>query len=228
MSSVTVQPRRRTPGAAPYRLLAGVEVALAAVAVVLDLLIPALVILALAGVSLAARRQRPDTLGFHRLARPWRTAGAVALVVLGWSALQLAVLMPALEHLTGRQQDLSTFADLEGDVRLLALLLVASWTLAALGEETACRGYVLTRASEAVGGGLAGTVVGVLVAALLFGLLHTEQGVVGVVVTFLDGLLFGWLRVHHGSVWAAVLGHGFSNTLGLVVFFAWGPVGALW
>jgi len=41
-------------------------------------------------------------------------------------------------------------------------------------------------------------------------------------------LFFGWLRFHYGSVWAAVLAHGFSNTLGLLVFFTWGSMGGLW
>ena len=65
-------------------------------------------------------------------------------------------------------------------------------------------------------------------AAVLFAAIHTEQGTVGVAVTFLDGLFFGWLRFHYGSVWAAVLAHGFSNTLGLLVFFTWGSMGGLW
>ena len=48
--------------------------------------------------------------------------------------------------------------------------------------------------------------------------------VIGVAVTTLDGVFLGWLRLRYGRVWAAVLAHGFSNTIGLVTFFLVGPV----
>ena len=57
-------PRRRQ--GTFWTALAAVEVVLAAVAVVLDLLIPTIVVLALAGLSLALRREGPATLGFRR------------------------------------------------------------------------------------------------------------------------------------------------------------------
>jgi membrane protease YdiL (CAAX protease family) len=217
-------------GTRPSRHLrwAGLEVTAAVTAVVLDLLIPALVILVVAVLSLALRRQRPASLGFHRLRAPIRTAGAVALLVAGWSILQVGVVMPLLERVTGETQDFGVFDDLQGDVGLLVLLVVASWILGALVEETAFRGFVVTRVTELFGGHDAAKLIAVIGAALLFAAIHTEQGVVGVAVTFLDGLFFGWLRFHYGSVWAAVLAHGFSNSLGLLVFFMWGPVGGLW
>jgi uncharacterized protein len=207
---------------------AGLEVAAAAAAVVLDLLIPALAILAVAALSLVFRRQSPASLGFHRLAAPVRTTGVVALLVVGWSLLQVGLVMPILERATGETQDFGVFADLQGDVGLLVMLLVASWLLGALVEETAFRGFVVTRLTDLIGGRVAAKVVAVIGAAALFSAIHTEQGAVGLAVTFLDGLFFGWLRFHYASVWAAVLAHGFSNTLGLLVFFMWGSMGGLW
>ena len=49
-----------------WRVVAALEVVLAAVAVVADRVVPTFVILVLAGLSLAARRRSPATLGFHR------------------------------------------------------------------------------------------------------------------------------------------------------------------
>ncbi|MBF4764495.1 CPBP family intramembrane metalloprotease [Nocardioides islandensis] len=221
--STTVENRR-----ASLLWWSGLELTAAVVAVALDLLVPAFVIVAVSAVSLALRRQRPDSLGFHRLPAPVRTAGTVALLVLAWSVAQVGLVMPVLERVTGETQDFGLFADLEGDVGLLLVLLAASWTLGALVEETAFRGLVVTRLTEVLGGGAPATWIAVLGAALLFAAIHTEQGVVGLAVTFLDGLFFGWLRFHYRSLWAAVLAHGFSNTLGLLVFFTWGTVGGLW
>jgi membrane protease YdiL (CAAX protease family) len=208
-------------------MLAGAEVALATVLVLGDVLVPAVLLLAVAALSLAVRRERPASLGFARLARPGRVAGQVLVLTAGWSVLQLGLVMPVLEHLTGHRQDLSAFEDLQGDAGLLAGLVLASWTLGTV-EETVFRGYLPSRVTELLGSGPAGVVAAVLVSSVLFGLIHTEQGVVGVVVTFFDALYFSWLRHRHGSVWAAVLGHGSSNTIGLVTFFLVGPVYGLW
>jgi membrane protease YdiL (CAAX protease family) len=68
----------------------------------------------------------------------------------------------------------------------------------------------------------------VLVSSALFGLIHTEQGTVGVLLSAVDAVLFCALRLHYRSLWASVLAHGFSNTIGLTAYFLVGPVFALW
>ena len=207
---------------------AGVEVALAATAVLLDLFLPTLALLVLAGVSLGVRREHWSSLGFHRLPAGWRTVGLVLGLAVAWTGVQLALIMPLAEHLTGERQDVSAFAEVEGDLPLLLILLAVTWTLAAVGEETAYRGYLLTRVTEVLGSGRAATVAAVLASSVLFGLAHTEQGLVGVVLTTVDALFFSWLRFRLGTLWAPVLAHGFNNTIGLVAYFFVGPIYALW
>ena len=210
-------PRPRLPA------LAALEVAVVAAVVLLDLAIPSLVIVAVAGLSLAVRRNRPASLGFHRLARPGRTITVVVGVMLVWTVVEFGLVMPVLNRVTGSEQDLSGFDELHGDLGLLLVLLALSWTLAAVGEEAAFRGYLLTRANEA-----GGSVLAVVVSSVLFGLLHTEQGVVGVLLSTLDAVLFAGLRLWSGSVWASVVAHGTGNTVGLVTVFLVGPVHGLW
>lgn len=211
-----------------WAMVAVVELALATVAVLRDLFIPTILILGLAALSLLVRRRGPASLGFHRVAHPWRMAGEVFAVMIGWSLLQLGLFMPVLNHVTGKKQDLSGFADLEGSVGLLAAYLLATWTLAALGEETVFRGYLQTRITDVVGSGRAGVAVAVVATSLLFGVLHSEQGLIGVLVVALDAVLFSLLRLRYGSVWASVLGHGFNNSVGLVAFFLVGPIYGFW
>jgi membrane protease YdiL (CAAX protease family) len=198
-------------------------VAVAAVVVVWDLLVPTLVILGIAALSATLRREGPAALGFVRVQRPGRLAVQVLALTIGWTAVQLGLVMPIAERVTGTRQDVSGFATVQGDPAVLGVLLLLSWTLAAVGEETAYRGYLFTRARESLG-----LVAAVVVPSVLFGLAHTEQGAVGVVLTTLDAVALTWLRLHYGTLWAAVLGHGFNNTIGLVTFFLVGPVGALW
>ena len=220
------------PSGATLRLrsAAGLEVALAALVIVLDVAIPTLVVLAMAGISLAIRRQGPRSLGFRRMGSPLRATGSIFVLTLGWTLLQFGLVIPLANRVTGSRQDVSAFSDLEGNTALFLVLLLASWTLAALGEEAVCRGYLPTRVQETVGDSSSGTPgwLAFLLPAALFAALHTEQAAVGVLVTFLDGLFFMWLRVRHDTIWASVLAHGFNNTIGLSAFYLVGPLYGLW
>lgn len=211
------------------RAAALAELGLAAVCVVADLFLPTILLILLAGASLRVRRERPESLGLVRGGLTKQLAGRVLLLTVAWTGVQVAVLLPVLEHLTGRRQDVSGFAQLEGNLELLLVLLAVSWTLAAFGEELAYRGYVLGRALEACGPGRAGVVVAITASAVLFGLAHTEQGVVGVAATTCDAIFFSVLRLHSsGGLWAPFLAHGMSNTIGLTTYFLVGPVYGLW
>lgn len=211
-----------------WTVVAALEVAIAILAVVLDVIVPTLIILVLATLSLVIRREGLATLGFHRFAHAWRTASQVLALTVGWTFLQLSLFLPVLEHGTGKKQDLSDFNTLQGNWKMLVILLMVSWTLAAIGEELVYRGYIPTRVTDVLGTGAVGIAVAVLGSSILFGLAHTEQGIIGVAATFLDALFFSVLRLHYRNLWASVLAHGFNNTIGLVAYFLAGPFYGLW
>jgi membrane protease YdiL (CAAX protease family) len=79
---------------------------------------------------------------------------------------------------------------------------------------------------------LGATRIGVILAAgissLLFGLAHTEQGIVGITLTTIDAVIFSVLRYRYQTLWTPILAHGFKNTIGIVTFFFIGPVYGLW
>jgi uncharacterized protein len=210
-----------------WQLVASLEVLAAAGAVLLDLLIPSLVLGAMAVLSLVVRRAGAGSLGLTRV-----PPGPLALRMLGfavvWSLVQLGLTMPIANHVSGTHQDLNGFADVQGDLALLAVFVVLSWTLAAFVEEFAFRGYLQTRMREVVGDGRLALAVVVLVSSLLFGLLHSEQGWIGVLVVSLDGIAFSVVRYRCRTLWASVLAHGFNNTLGFIAFFFVGPIYGLW
>lgn len=207
--------------------IAAAEALAATVAVLLDLLIPSLVLLAMAALSLVVRRQGLGSLGLRRV-----PAAPLALRMLGfavlWTGVQLGLLMPVANHVSGTHQDLSGFADVEGNLPLLLLFVALSWTLAAFVEELAFRGYLLTRMREALGPERWATVVAVLASSLLFGSVHSEQGAIGVLVVSLDAVAFSAVRLRCRTVWASVLAHGFNNTIGFVALYFVGPVYGLW
>lgn len=211
-----------------WRVVAALEVVAAVVAVLADALIPSLVLVVMAALSLAARRAGPATIGLRRPRRPWLLVGQMLALAVGLSLLDVGLLIPIANHVSGRRQDLSSFADLEGSLGLLALYLVLGWTLAAVVEEVAFRGYLVTRIAEPLGGSARAVVVAVVASAALFATLHTEQGLVGALVAGFDGLVYGVLRYRCATLWAPILAHGFIDTIGFVSFFLVGPVYGLW
>jgi membrane protease YdiL (CAAX protease family) len=182
----------------------------------------------MAAVSLLVRRRGPGSLGFHRPDRPWRLVVQMAGFAVAWTLLNAVLLIPVTNHLSGTRQDVSAFSDLEGNLGLLGVYLAASWVLAAFCEEVAFRGYLLTRITDVLGPGRLRLVVAVLGSSVLFGMLHTEQGVVGVTAATFGGVVFSVLRFRCRTLWAPVLAHGFDDTLGFTWFFLFGPFYGLW
>jgi membrane protease YdiL (CAAX protease family) len=211
-----------------WTVVTAVEVVAASVAVILDLLIPTFILLALAAFSLLIRRQGFTSLGFHRVAKHAHLAAKMFAVAAVWSLVQLSVIIPIVNQVTGKEPDLSEFKGLQGNVGMLLGLLAVTWTIAAIGEETAYRGYLQTRMAQLFRSGRAGIVIAVLLSSLMFGRVHSEQGVVGIIAVALDGIVFSIVRYRFKTLWASVFAHGFNNTIGLIAFFVVGPIHAFW
>lgn len=86
----------------------------------------------------------------------------------------------------------------------VAVLLVA--VLPAIGEEVFFRGFIQTRLVQRWG-----TWRGIVVTAVLFGLLHGDP--IHTPVTFLMGLVLGSVVEKTGSLWTSIVAHAFNNTL---------------
>ncbi|BCY16667.1 hypothetical protein hrd7_05160 [Leptolinea sp. HRD-7] len=212
-----------------WTIISIVELIAAIVVIMLDLFIPAVVIVALMVVSLIIRREHIRTMGFKR---PKSWAKLVGFVLAGVVILQLfdiGVAIPVLNRLTGTTIDYSGFRNLKGNVGLLVTFLLFTWTLAAFIEEIAFRGYLQKLLFGLFGSSLTGIILTIGISSLLFGLIHTEQGIIGVVVSAIDGIFFGWLKwKHDNNLWASILAHGLYNSLGLIIFFFTGPIYGLW
>ena len=98
-------------------------------------------------------------------------------------------------------------------------LTVVSFVVAGLREE-------LWRASFLAGlkgiwprqfGTRAGQVVGVLIAAVIFGLGHLSMGVIAAVMAGVLGVGLGLIMVFHRSIWPAVIAHGFFDATSMAL-----------
>jgi len=152
---------------------------------------------------------------------PWRPlrAGAVLAVylpfALGWAVLLVGYLhgMHALGHTVAPQPQLEYLATARIAEPRLWLLCLGTVLLAPLVEELVFRGYLLAALLL-----LLPKWGALLLTAAVFGYVHGPGYAVPIGVL---GLLFGWLRLRHGSLLPSMLAHAVHNGIVVAVTFCW-------
>jgi membrane protease YdiL (CAAX protease family) len=171
-------------------------------------------------VSLRIRGQRWRDVGLARF-RSWPvTLGLGAALGVGMELLQLFVTQPLLVSVTKRGPDLSFFRRLAGNPKLLVVMLLLVWTLAAFGEELVYRGFVLNRLAEFGNGTKAAWVTSLLLMSIAFGFAHYEQGITGIIDEGFMGLLFGLAYLDCNRKLAVpIIAHGIQDTVDMVLLY---------
>jgi membrane protease YdiL (CAAX protease family) len=80
---------------------------------------------------------------------------------------------------------------------------------AGICEETAFRGYLITRLK--LFGKSKSWIIPLIISSLVFGIGHTYQGVGGFIMISIYGLMFGILYIKTGSIWPCVIAHFFQD-----------------
>jgi hypothetical protein len=113
------------------------------------------------------------------------------------------------------------WGDVAGSLPHFLLWLSLVWTAAAFGEEMFFRGYLITRLQQVFSGGWPGSVLAVVVPAVIFGYGHFYyQGWRGAVVTCGIGLAFGTMfLLFKRNLWPLILLHGVIDTLTFTAIF---------
>lgn len=205
------------------------ELVVASVVILRDVFVPTLVVLLMAMISITLRKQNLSYFEFKKNQRSGKMVVKIFGFSMLWTIFTLAFTIPVLMRLTGQQQDLSQFVALKGNFKMMITYLAITWTLAAVGEEMVYRSYIQQKLKEIFGNKQTSYLLTVGVSSLLFGLAHSEQGLIGILVVIVGGIYFSWIKKHfENNLWASVLAHGFNNTIGLVGFFIVGPVYSLW
>lgn len=92
---------------------------------------------------------------------------------------------------------------------------VAVSATAAICEETAFRGYLLTRLRLL--GRLQSWFVPVILSAIVFGACHAYQGLPGFIVISVYGVMLSLLYIRTGTIWPGIIAHFFQDFLALFV-----------
>ena len=177
-------------------------------------------LLLLCWASLRLRRLRWRDIGFARLPRMRR---AIAIGIVAGLAIELFainVTTPWIASLTGMPPDVSDLRDVVGNWRLLLILFVVSWILAAFGEELAFRGYLMNRVADGFGRTRVAWIISLVAVSVFFGIGHGTQGVAGIVQESLSGCWLGVVFLASGrNLTVPIVAHGVSNGLALVLIY---------
>src|SRR5437773_10332832 len=104
---------------------------------------------------------------------------------------ELFISQPLLARWIGKMPDLSDFADLVGNLKLLLVYLALAWVLGALGDELVYRGYLMNRAAGLLRSPKVAWTVSLVVVSVASGCAHLYQGSAGTVEKSLNGLVLG-------------------------------------
>ena len=116
-----------------------------------------------------------------------------------------------------QELDQSRFDILRNNDSLFILMLVLAWTTIAFGEEMFYRAFLISRM---VDGTHLGKWTAIVIAGLIFGIVHFSEGPVGVVSNGAFGLLFGWIYLRSNrNLWITIVGHGLLNSLRFTLVF---------
>ena len=111
--------------------------------------------------------------------------------------------------------------NIECNLPVYLLWLGIVWTSAAFGEEMFFRGFLITRLEAVFRGIPIGTILSVLIPALIFGYGHFYyQGWSGLVMTGVIGLIFGsFFLIYKHNLWPLIIFHGLFDTLGMTAMY---------
>lgn len=144
---------------------------------------------------------------------PLLTIAAMA----GTAVVALVIILP----LFGQPGGAGSFDFLRGNfVAFAAFMILVVWGTAAIGEELIFRGFVFDRLDKLLGGTRASALAAAVLQAALFGLAHAYQGVPGIVMTGLIGLVMALVYLA-GKRWLLpiILAHGLIDTIAIVQLY---------
>jgi len=161
------------------------------------------------------------TFRFHGW-KPVLSAFWKSLVVFVAAAFAFFLGSAIMINITGIPQgaEMGSYEYLRGNLPMLLLTLMGVYVVSSFGEEVIYRGFLITRLETLGGGGKWALRIAVIVSAIIFGLIHFDWGIVGVVQTGFMGLALGisYLVVRR-RLWILVLAHAYLDTILMVQLY---------
>ena len=175
--------------------------------------------------SIKLRRERLSdygiTFGRMSMKEGLRTLGRSLLVcVIAGAAYVLGTMI--MMNISGAPEtaDMSNYDYLRNNFFMFLLTLTGVYIVSSFGEEVIYRAFLINRFRELGLDGTPGRILAVILAAVIFGLVHYEWGLTGIVSTGLMGLVMGLFYLKYNkNIWILVLAHAYLDTILLVPLF---------
>tara|TARA_R110002096_G_scaffold49780_3_gene131223 strand:+ start:993 stop:1643 length:651 start_codon:yes stop_codon:yes gene_type:complete len=141
----------------------------------------------------------------------------------GLFLLYYFVLVPGVTYITGQAMDFSAFDSFNGNLPATLGLLVFIWVSAGFGEEILFRGYLMKQFIKFFGKSKVSLLINILLLGIIFGWLHSYQGITGQIITGIIGILLAIIfYIRKYDLWFNVAVHGFFDTIALVfIYYGW-------
>ena len=155
--------------------------------------------------------------------RPESWSRIILVGILTAIVLQSAALLQI--KLGGPIPDLSSFDQIKNNPWALLGWLMIAWTTAGFGEEIIWRGFILKQISRLFGEGKTGWMIGLIGSALLFGLIHSYQGITGIFMTGFTGIVYGLIFLNSKrNLWTSIFAHAFTDSLAFILLYNWDSI----
>ncbi|APP77546.1 CPBP family intramembrane glutamic endopeptidase [Xanthomonas vesicatoria] len=154
----------------------------------------------------------------------WRglgpTLGWAALLVLVVTAIITPLLQPLLDDLTGTKTDYSAYGALRNNAPAAMHLIGYAWISAAFGEELVFRAFLMHQLEALFDRIGLGRVSAAVAGGVLFGVMHANQGISGVLLTGFVGAGFGYAYLRSNrNLGALIVAHGLVDTWGVTTLY---------
>lgn len=110
--------------------------------------------------------------------------------------------------------DMSAYNYIKDNVGMLLLSLSGVYLVSSFGEEVIYRAFLINRISELGLRDKKGTIITVLISAIIFGLVHYNWGLMGIVQTMGMGLVLGISYIYlKKKIWVLIIAHAYMDTI---------------
>ena len=152
--------------------------------------------------------------------KSWKKTIIIGVSVAFISQMIAGLIQTLLFQLGLGTTNFSSFAPIKGNVGVLVVYIIISWTTAGIGEEIIWRAFMIGQIELLFDKKREGRIIGLIVSMFLFGLIHIYQGIVGIIITGFVGLIYGIMYLKSGhNLWMTIISHGTAGTMAFLLLF---------
>jgi len=151
-------------------------------------------------------------LGLTRPKRWWTVPFWVLGILVAFVAAQALVPQLIAPYFDLPPPDMSRYDFMRGNAPAAVMMALALPLTAAIPEEIVYRGFLIGRLERVFGAGRASPALAVLVHSIMFGSVHFQWGIGGIVVTAIMGIVWGFAFLACGrNLWIVIIAHSAAH-----------------